>query len=207
MRHLTALLALILALPALAHDGVTHKNTGEAQAHQAFAGLGPVTDLPFDLGGDFTLTDQTGATRTQASPDGRAQLVFFGYANCPAICSVAMPLMAEITDAVQDAGHGLQPVMITVDPKRDTVANMGPALARLHPDFVGLTGTKAQLDHVYGLFKVSHEKMFDDPDYGAVFSHGSHIYLLDAKGEVLTLFPPILGASRARDIVLKYLGS
>ncbi len=204
MKRLIAVIALVLAGPSLAHDGVIHSNTGEAAAHQAVLGLGPVTDLPFDLGGKFTLTDQTGATRTEASPDERAQLVFFGYANCPAICSVAMPLMAEITDALHGA---VQPVMITVDPKRDTSANMGPALARLHPDFIGLTGTKAELDHVYKLFKVSHEKAFDDPEYGAVFSHGSHIYLLDAKGKVLTLFPPILGAPRARDIVLKYLGS
>ncbi len=207
MRYLTALFGLILAVPALAHDGVIHQSTGEAEAHQAFAGLGPVTDLPFDLGGDFTLTDQTGATRTQASPEGRAQLVFFGYANCPAICTVAMPLMADVTDALEAEGFEVQPVMITVDPNRDTVENMGPVLALLHPEFVGLTGTKDQLDQVYKLFQVRREKMFEDPEYGAVYSHGSHIYLLDAKGKVLTLFPPILGVSRAKEIVIKYLDS
>ena len=207
MRRLAALLALILAAPSQAHDGVIHQSSGEAEAHQAFAGLGPVTDLPFDLGGDFTLTDQTGAARTQASPEGRAQLLFFGYANCPAICTVALPLMADVTDAVQAEGIAVQPVMITVDPSRDTVDNIGPALARLHPDFVGLTGTEDQLDQVYKLFQVSHKKMFEDPDYGAVYSHGSHIYLLDAQGRVLTLFPPILGVSRAKEIVIKYLGS
>lgn len=207
MRGLAALIALVLAVPALAHDGVIHQSTGEAEAHRAVAGLGPITDLPFDLGGDFSLTDQTGATRTQASPEGRAQLVFFGYANCPAICTVALPLMADVTDALQAEGFAVQPVMITVDPNRDTVENMGPALARLHPDFVGLTGTKGQLEQVYKLFQVRHEKMFDDPDYGAVYSHGSHIYLLDAQGKVLTLFPPILGVSRAKEIVIKYLDS
>jgi protein SCO1/2 len=204
--RLSAILALVWAAPVLAHDGVIHQNTTESEAHQAMTALGPVTDLPFDLGGAYILTDQTGAPRSQASPDGRAQLVFFGYATCPAICSVAMPLMAELTDALQGAGYEVQPVMITVDPKRDTVANMGPALARLHPDFIGLTGTEEELDNVYSLFKVRHEKMFDDPEYGAVFSHGSHIYLLDGEGKVLTLFPPILGVSRVRDIVVKYLG-
>jgi len=100
--------------------------------------------------------------------------------------------------------------MITVDPARDTVANIGPALARLHPDFVGLTGTEAQLDYVFKLYKVSREKIFDNPEYGAVFpifSHGRHIYLLDAEGRVLTLLPPILSLPQAQQIVAKYLGS
>ncbi len=205
MRHLAALLVFLWAVPVLAHDGVVHKSTNEAKAHQALGDAGPVTDLPFDLGGDFILTDQTGTRRTQISPAGRAQLVFFGYANCPAICSVAMPLMAELTTELHEAGFDIEPVMITVDPKRDTVANMGPALARLHPDFVGLTGTKEELDHVYAQFQISHEKMFDDPEYGAVYSHGSHIYLLDARGKVLTLIPPILGLPEAQQIIARYL--
>ncbi|VAV88646.1 hypothetical protein MNBD_ALPHA07-1012 [hydrothermal vent metagenome] len=95
--------------------------------YQAFAALDPATALPFDLGGDFTLTDQTGATRTQANPDG-----------------------------LKARGLAARPVMITGDPKCDTVENMGPALARLHPDFVGLIGTTDQLDHVYKLLQVSH---------------------------------------------------
>lgn len=37
------------------------------------------TPLPFDLGGSYSLTDQYGAPpRTQADPDGHAQLLVFG---------------------------------------------------------------------------------------------------------------------------------
>lgn len=161
--------------------------------------------LPFDVGGPFELTDHRGQTRTQADPDGLPQLLFFGYANCPGICTAALPMMADVTDALARRDIALRPVMITVDPARDTVENMAAPLHELHPDFVGLTGDAQALDTAYAAFSVEHALAYEDPDYGPVYSHGSFIYLLDAAGEVLTLFPPIMDAEKATEIALRYV--
>ena len=110
--------------------------------------------MPFDVGGAFDLLDQHGNARTQVDPDGRAQLLFFGYANCPGICATAMPMIADITFALADAGIAVRPVMITVDPERDQVGNMDGPLLQLHPEFVGLTGTEAALETAYKAFSV-----------------------------------------------------
>ncbi|MBC7156056.1 MAG: SCO family protein, partial [Rhodobacteraceae bacterium] len=45
---------------------------------------------------------------------------------------------------------------------------------------------------------------FEDPEYGPVYAHGSHVYLLDPAGEVLTLLPPILGPARMAEIAAGY---
>ena len=169
------------------------------------AGAQAETPLPFALGGPFTLTDQHGATRTQADPEGRAQLLFFGYANCPGICSVAMPAMADATNALAARGISVRPVMITIDPARDTVGTMAAPLAELHPDFVGLTGTTTELAVAWDAFSVEHELAYTDPEHGPVYAHGSLIYLLDAEGAVLTLLPPVLGADQITGIVQTYL--
>lgn len=163
------------------------------------------TALPFDVGGPFALTDHHGETRTQADPDGLPQLLFFGYANCPGICTTALPLMAEIADKLARDDIALRPVMITVDPARDTVDNMAKPLSYFHKDFIGLTGDKGALDVAYKAFSVEHKMAYEDPDYGPVYAHGSLIYLLDAKGEVLTLFPPIMDSTHAAGIARKYL--
>ncbi|MEL6522637.1 MAG: SCO family protein [Pseudomonadota bacterium] len=204
MRVWGVLLA-VLAGPVLAHDGVIHKTPEEAQAHAA-AELPAPSGLPFPvkLGGPFELTDHTGAQRSAADPDGRMQLLFFGYANCEAICSVALPLMAETTDQLKAAGLDVRPVMVTVDPERDTVEAMGPALARHHADFVGLTGTEPELNAVYDLFAVEKSVVFEDPIAGPIYAHGSHIYLLNGDGEFLTLLPPILSTERVSEIVAAY---
>lgn len=168
----------------------------------AVAGQSP---LPFDLGGDFSLTDQTGAIRTQTNPDQNYQLLFFGYANCQQICSAALPLMGDIAREMSDRGVTVQPIMITVDPARDTVDKIGPPLVQHHDKFLGLTGAEPELQVAYDAYSVEKEEIFFDPEFGPIFSHGSFIYLLDGDGAFVTLFPPIISPEAGADIVSKYV--
>ena len=170
----------------------------------AIAGSAQATGFPFNVGGPYALTDQTGEARTEAEPDGHYQLLFFGYANCEQICSAALPMMAEIVDGISDKAT-VRPVMITVDPKQDTVENIGPALSVFHENFVGLTGTDEELQVAYDAFSVEKEVIFVDPSGQEIFSHGSFIYLLDAAGDVLTLVPPIMDVDQAIGIITPYV--
>lgn len=205
-----ALIAALLAAPVAAHDGVKHENAAEARAHlEAKIKPNPEDDgavipFPIKLGGAYTLTDQTGAVRTEADPEGRLQLVFFGYAKCQAICEVALPRMEEMADIAGAAGIGVQPVLITVDPARDTPEEMAKELAARHPGFVGLTGTEEDLAAARKLFQIERKHVFDDPEYGPIYAHGSHIYLMDADGGFLTFIPPILSPDRGAEIIAKY---
>ena len=184
MRCLTPLAASLMGL------------VGAAQAQTA---------LPFDVGGAYALVDHHGQPHTQMDPDGHPQLLFFGYANCPGICSVALPMMGQVADLLADQGIALRPVMITVDPARDRVGTMGAPLARHHPDFVGLTGTPEALAVAYKAFSVNHALAYQDPTHGPVYSHGALIYLLDGAGTVLTLFPPVMDGSKAAEVARRYL--
>ena len=158
-----------------------------------------------NLGGSFELTDQYGKVRTEKSPDGKAQLVFFGYANCPDICTAALPLMAEIVSTLEQEKLDVTPIMITVDPNVDTPETMGPPMAKWHPDFVGLSGSPEALQVSYDAFQVEITPLFQEPTGQWIFAHGSFIYLLDEQGEVIALVPPILGPDEATNIVRKNL--
>lgn len=203
------LAAALYAGAASAHNGVVHKNSAEARRHaeQTPAPAIPPNTLGFpDIkGGDFKLLDHSGSVRTSRSPKGRFQLVFFGYANCKGICSVALPRLAEAVRLLEARNHIVTPLLITVDPERDTVHNMKPAVRALHPRMVGLTGSEAQLEVAYKAFQVEKKVAFIDPKEGPVFTHGSFIYLLAPDGKFKTLFPPILGPERIAEIVRKYI--
>ena len=160
--------------------------------------------FPVDLGGPYVLIDQHGAPRTEADPDGRAQLVFFGYANCLNICSAALPLMAEVTRSLEAEGIAVTPVLITIDPVQDTVETMDAPLAALHPRFVGLTGEGDALDMAYEGFNVEFERLFEDPEHGWIYSHTGFVHLMDGDGELLTLLPPVLNADQMTGIVRTY---
>ncbi|MFN3209716.1 MAG: SCO family protein, partial [Roseovarius sp.] len=161
---------------------------------------------PWEVGGPFELVDHTGRVRTQADPDGRHQLLFFGYANCPGICSAALPLMADAVAELEAEGVEMSALVVTIDPKLDTVETMGPSLAEVSDDLLGLTGTPEALDVAYDAFRVEFEHLFDDPEHGPIYSHGSFIYLLDPAGEVLTQVPPVLPPEQVSAIVRKYVG-
>ena len=161
--------------------------------------------LPFDLGGPFALTDQYGETRTAADPDGHAQLLFFGYANCQNICSAALPTMAGVVDSLAQEGITVTPVMITVAPDQDRVETMGAPLGAIHPDFIGLTGTPQELQVAYDAFAVEVEPLFHDPEYGWIYSHGSFVHMLNGDGDMLTLLPPVLSVDQTTDILRGYL--
>ncbi|MGQ0565044.1 MAG: SCO family protein [Gemmobacter sp.] len=195
MRIPALLIAALLAAPAAAHDSQPHARTLPAPAGQA---------LPLPLGGPFRLTDQHGRERTEVDPDGRLQLLFFGYAACESICSVALPQMAGLAARLRAKGIPIRPVMITVDPDRDTGPAMDRVLAPLDPDFVGLTGSPEALEAAYRHFAVENEVVFINPAGQPVYAHGSLLYLLDGQGRFLTLIPPILSDDRAEAIIAAF---
>ncbi|MEM9725330.1 MAG: SCO family protein [Pseudomonadota bacterium] len=205
---------------AAAHNGVDHLTPAEAAAHRGeerASGTGaapasaprlPVTPdalFPTGIGGAYQLTDQHGTPRDQTDPEGRPQLVFFGYANCEAICSVALPAIAETTKLLEADGVLATPVLITVDPEHDTPEAMRAALPRLHRRFVGLTGPRPALRQAEAAFHVESRVVAHMPEGAPIYAHGSYIYLMDGDGAFLTLMPPILGPARMAEIVAGYV--
>ncbi len=160
--------------------------------------------FPADLQLRFRLTDQTGREVTEADFAGRPLAVFFGYAGCQAICSVALPQLGAALDLLGGRAAALTPILITVDPTRDTPETMRSALAKWHPRLIGLTGSETALAAARAAFQVEAQEVFDGPE-GPVYAHGSFIYLFDRDGRLMTMLPPILGPERMAEIIAGYL--
>lgn len=110
----------------------------------------------------------------------------------------------EAEERLESAGVSVTPVLITVDPKRDTVARLRVEAPKRHARLVGLTGSDQALDKAYKAFQVERSVVFQHPEYGDVYAHGSYSYLLDAEGRFKTLFQPVLGPERMVEIVQSY---
>lgn len=209
---LAGLAGTLACVSASAHDGVVHGSAAEAEAHlkatQSTAPPlpdGPPVPFPIDLEVAFDLIDQTGTRRTEADFAGQPMAIFFGYANCEAICSVALPRLASTLDLLGPQGEELQAILITVDPERDTPEAMAEALPDIHPRMIGLTGEDENLQAVRDVFQVEAKVMFEDPEGNPIYAHGSYIYVIDAEGELATVLPPILGPERMAEVITKYL--
>ena len=148
----------------------------------------------------------TGTPVTEATYAGRPMAIFFGYANCEAICSVALPAMAAALDLLGDEADGIAPVLITVDPERDTPEAMALRLPDYHPRLIGLTGSEEALARARGVFQVEATQVTETPEGDPIYAHGSFIYLVGPDGEVKTVMPPILSPERMAALMRKYFG-
>lgn len=184
---------------ALGHDEEKQQAVGPAVAAV------PDTPFPFKIGGPFELTDHRGRPVTDRDFRGRPMLVFFGYANCERICPVGLKRMVEAIDLLGEAGQKIQPVLITVDPARDSAATLAAYLPTLHPRLVGLTGSPAQLAAAAKAYRVDRQDLGKSWDGKPVISHGSYLYLMDAEGRFATLLPPVLDAAAMARTIRKYL--
>jgi len=93
---------------------------------------------------DFTLTDTSGHPYDfREQTKGKVTLLYFGYTNCPDVCPITMATIAGALNNLP--GSAVTVVFVTTDPVRDTPARIRQWLDGYDTDFVGLTGTPAQL--------------------------------------------------------------
>lgn len=130
------------------------------------------------IGGPFTLVDETGATVTDADVITQPALLYFGYTFCPDVCPLDTVRNAEAVDLLATAGHDVLPVMISVDPLRDTPEVMAAFTANIHERMLGLTGTPEQTDAAARAYRVYYRanREGDDPYY--LVDHTAFTYLV-----------------------------
>ncbi len=179
--------------------------SGPAFAHQAHEKPAP-EPLALDIGGPFALIDHQGHPVTDRDFHGRFLLVFFGYANCPGVCPIGLHNMTAALDLLgAKQGAAVAPVLITVDPARDTPASLGSAVAKIHPRLIGLTGTPEDLADARRAYMVGAEVTGQDLAGGALYRHGTFIYLMGPDGKFLSLFPPVMPPAALAAAIARYL--
>ncbi|WP_290977652.1 SCO family protein [Ferrovibrio sp.] len=169
---------------ALAFGGfalVSWLDGGERQE----AGIGEVS-----IGGPYSLTDQEGRSVTDKDFRGKLQLVYFGFTSCPDICPTALQTVAIALDEMGvAAAEQVVPILITVDPERDTVAAMKEYVQSFHDRMVGLTGTPEQIAAVAKAYRVYYQKVKlpnSSLDYSV--DHSGFLYLMSRDGKYVAHF-------------------
>ena len=141
------------------------------------------------VGGPFSLVDHTGKRVTDGDFRGRFMLVYFGFTFCPDVCPAGLQLMAAAIDALGAKADRVTPVFITVDPERDTPAQLAQYVPSFHPRLVGLTGTPAEIQAVARAYRVYFQKVKDERSSAPyTMDHTSIIYLMDPQGRFVTHF-------------------
>ncbi len=143
------------------------------------------------IGGPFTLVDQSGQTVTDSDFHGRAMLIYFGYTYCPDVCPFSLQIMAAALDQLdQGIRDRIQPILITIDPQRDTVDQLAQYVASpaFPSDLIALTGTPEQIAAVTGAYRVAFRRSEGEAQDDYLMDHSSIIYLMDSQGRFVDVF-------------------
>lgn len=130
---------------------------------------------------DFTLADQDGRRVSLRDLRGRVVVLTFLYSTCRDTC----PLTAtQIRGALDDLGHDVPTLAVSVDPANDT-----PARAQRFLDRRGLVdgrmrfllGARADLEPVWRAYGIRPQ--------GDGFEHSAYVLLIDRRGRQRVSFP------------------
>ena len=142
------------------------------------------------IGGPFELVNHKGETVRDTDYRGSYLLVMFGFTNCPDVCPTELQLITEALGVLGPTAKKVQPLMITMDPERDTVEVLADYVSNFHPSIMALTGSVEQIKAVAGAYKAYFAKGEIDKDGGYFMDHSSFIYLMGPNGQYLDHFAP-----------------
>ena len=162
------------------------------------------------LGGPWALVDSRGVPTSSDDFKGGYTLIYFGFTFCPDICPTELVKMSRVTTLIEqrNAKAKLTPIFITLDPYRDSCAQVGAYVKDFHPKMVGLTGTPAQIGKAAKKFRVyfaevDHEEGQDD----YLVDHSIVMYLMGPDGEFIDFFTQFATANEVADKIEKIMKS
>jgi protein SCO1 len=142
---------------------------------------------------EFHLQDLAGAEFNLDSLRGHPTLLFFGFTNCPDVCPTTLATLTQVQRAMPLPGTEV--VFVTIDPERDSAANLQVYLGAFSKSFVGARGPAPALAPLLKNLGAIAERQ-NLPDGSYTMDHSATLYLLDSRGRLVAVFSPPFSAPR-----------
>lgn len=158
-----------------------------------------------DIGGDFLLYNENAEIRL-SDYHGKVVMIFFGYTSCPDICPATMArLSAALRKLDDDEVAKVQVLFISVDPERDTAESLNSYTEYFHPEILGITGSKQEIDQVVKQYGSAYRKVSSDSALDYLVDHSAAVYVVDAEGELKDMLDVNKSVEEVADSIRKWL--
>jgi protein SCO1/2 len=146
---------------------------------------GTVYGEPYPPASEIALTRADGSSFRLSEMQGDIVLLFFGYTSCPDVCPTTM---AELNQALQklneDQAKRVKVLFVTVDPERDTPERVQEYANHFNDEFIGLSGSEAELQKTWNDYGVFREKVEGTSALGYLVDHTARVTLIDQDGNL-----------------------
>jgi protein SCO1/2 len=123
---------------------------------------------------------------------GEVVLVYFGYLSCPDVCPTTLATAADAIDSV-GAADDVTLLMVSVDPARDSLDEIGDYVRHFHPSFAGVGGPEPAVADAATLYGIFYE--LGDPDDNGDYdvAHTAGLLGIDRDGNLAVRWGPDVG--------------
>ncbi|XVF17225.1 hypothetical protein REPUB_Repub10bG0101300 [Reevesia pubescens] len=157
------------------------------------------------IGGPFTLVNTENQIVNQQDFLGNWVLLYFGYTSSPDVVPDQVQTMAKAIDTlVSKDNFKVLPVFVTIDPQRDTPAQLCAYLKEFDPRIVGLTGPVSAVRQMAQEYRVYFKKVEEEGDDYLIES-SQNMYLINPKMKVVRCFGVEYNAEELSKEILKEL--
>lgn len=144
----------------------------------------PVSKLfsPSAVVNDFVLETTDGSLDSRKLR-GRVLAVSLAYTRCGEPCAERLARAAQgyaMLDGRERARVSM--IVVSVDPERDSPADIAQYARRFHPEMIGATGKPEALAALAEGFSATYRKLPAAPDGSYRIDHTHAMYLVDAEG-------------------------
>ncbi|MEL6116599.1 SCO family protein [Photobacterium sp. SP02] len=137
----------------------------------------------------FSLESEAGEFTNQ-SLMGHWTIVLFGFLHCPDICPTSLAQLSRLSAALTEnpGKHDVTFVFVSVDPGRDSVAELSQYLQYFDASIYGVTGNEAQLTRFANSLGIRFEVSANKEDYSV--AHSIKFSIIDPEGVFRGRFSP-----------------
>lgn len=158
------------------------------------------------IGGPFTMLNEKGETVTEKTYAGKYMLLFFGFTNCGDICPTELQVIAAAFSEMGATSDVITPILVTVDPERDTPQVMAEYVKNFHPRLQGLTGSAEQIAQFAKIYHIYFQKVPDLKNpANYTMDHSSILYLMGPDGKFIKHFTYTTDAKNLAERLKKVL--
>lgn len=144
---------------------------------------------PYPVASDFALTRSDGTMFKLSEMRQNIVLLFFGYTSCPDVCPTTLAELNQTLEKLsEDDASRVKVIFVTVDPDRDTPEATQKYVDHFNSDFIGLSGTEAELSKVWDDYGVFREIVNGTSAAGYLVNHTARVTLIDGEGNLRVSF-------------------
>jgi protein SCO1/2 len=167
----------------------------------------PITSFSEEttIGGDFELTSHYNEPYSLENARGKVVVLFFGFTLCPDVCPNTLSTIQTVLDQLGEKAKQIQPIFITVDPKRDTPEVLKNYLQYFNNDYIGLTGNIKSIDEVVKQFQGFYSYMGNVSEDQYMVDHTSNLYIINQDGKVTNVMQYGLPPQAITNVIEKLL--